>query len=303
MGEPTIRPTAEVAGRPPLTPPSEEPQMQPSASPLPPESIAPARTPGRPSAMMKKVPLGAVGLLALLLLWTVVVHGGLVEQKWLPGPAELVGHTWSLFTDGYRGTPLATHILVSIRRTAIGFSLAVLLGIPIGLAMGRYRTVGALLGPIFALLRPIPPIAFIPLAVLYLGLGEASKIVLIFLAPFMFIVLNAEAGVRSVSSSWIRAGQMLGFSRRQLFTRVLLPGSLPSIMVGVRTGAAVSWALVVAAELLSAQEGLGYMVASAGNFFDLKTVYAGIFLIGIIGFLLDLVARDVEKRLLHWQGR
>lgn len=250
-----------------------------------------------------RVPFGLLGLLGLVAIWVVAAHGGLVDDKWLPGPVELITHTWSLATDGYRGTPLATHVLVSMRRTAIGFLLAVALGVPIGLAMGRYRPVGALLGPTFALLRPIPPIAFIPLAVLYLGLGEASKIVLIFLAPFMFIVLNAEAGVRSVSSSWIRAGQMLGFSRRQLFTRVILPGSLPSIMVGVRTGAAVSWALVVAAELISAQEGLGYMVASAGNFFDLETVYAGIFLIGIIGFLLDIAARKVENRLLHWQGR
>ncbi|TYB41862.1 ABC transporter permease [Actinomadura chibensis] len=253
--------------------------------------------------MPRRVPLGLVGLLGLLGLWVVAVEGGLVDEKWLPGPGALAAHTWSLITDGYRGTPLATHVLVSIRRTAIGFLLAVLTGVPIGLAMGRYCPVGALLGPVFALLRPIPPIAFIPLAVLYLGLGESSKILLIFLAPFMFIVLNAEAGVRSVSASWIRAGQMLGFSRRQMFTRVILPGSLPSIMVGVRTGAAVSWALVVAAELISAQEGLGYMVASAGNFFDLKTVYAGIFLIGIIGFLLDIAARQAEKRLLHWQGR
>lgn len=272
-------------------------------------TLAPQKTtdmpprPRRPVRALGRVPLGLVGLLGILALWVIAVDGGLVEEKWLPGPTDLIAHTWMLITEGYRGTPLATHVLVSIRRTAIGFSLAVLLGIPIGLAMGRYRSVGALLGPAFALLRPIPPIAFIPLAVLYLGLGESSKILLIFLAPFMFIVLNAEAGVRSVSASWIRAGQMLGFSRRQMFTRVILPGSLPSIMVGVRTGAAVSWALVVAAELISAQEGLGYMVASAGNFFDLKTVYAGIFLIGIIGFLLDIAAREVEKRLLHWQGR
>lgn len=263
----------------------------------------PPRPRRRPVRALNRVPLGLAGLLGLLALWVIAVEGGLVEEKWLPGPDDLIAHIWALITDGYRGTPLATHVLVSIRRTAIGFCLAVAAGVPIGLAMGRYRPIGALLGPAFALLRPIPPIAFIPLAVLYLGLGEGSKILLIFLAPFMFIVLNAEAGVRAVSSSWVRAGQMLGFSRRQMFTRVILPGSLPSIMVGVRTGAAVSWALVVAAELISAQEGLGYMVASAGNFFDLETVYAGIFLIGIIGFLLDIAARAAEKRLLHWQGR
>lgn len=251
----------------------------------------------------RRVPLGWIGIVAVLAIWSAVTLTGLVSSRILPSPVDLVSHGWKLAVDGYRGTPLLEHVLVSVRRTAIGFLLAIVIGVPLGLAMGRLRRVGEILGPIFALLRPIPPIAFIPLAVLYLGLGEESKIVLIFLAPFMFIVLNAEAGVRSVSVSWIRAGEMLGFSQRRLFTHVILPGSLPSVMVGVRTGAAVSWALVVAAELISAQAGIGYMVASAGSFFDLKTIYVGIIVIGLIGFLLDVGVRAIEKRLLHWQGK
>jgi ABC-type nitrate/sulfonate/bicarbonate transport system permease component len=255
---------------------------------------------GRRSASLG---LGALSLLGLLILWFAVSALQPPDQRWLPSPVEIVQHMWALVIDGYRGTSLIVHVLVSIRRTAIGFLLAIVLGVPLGLAMGRSRTLGELLGPIFSLLRPIPPIAFIPLAVLYLGLGEASKVVLIFLAPFLFIVLNSEAGVRTVPHILIRAGEMLGLSNRQLFTRVVLPGAMPSILIGIRTGAAVSWALVVAAELLSAQEGLGYMVASAGNFFDLKTVYVGIILIGVIGFALDVAARAIERRLLHWQGR
>lgn len=255
---------------------------------------------GSPSARRG---LGALSLGGILVLWFSVSALQPPDQRWLPSPIEIVQHMWVLMTEGYRGTSLIIHALVSIRRTAIGFLLAIALGVPLGLAMGRSRTLGELLGPIFSLLRPIPPIAFIPLAVLYLGLGEASKVVLIFLAPFLFIVLNSEAGVRTVPHILIRAGEMLGLSNRQLFTRVVLPGAMPSILIGIRTGAAVSWALVVAAELLSAQEGLGYMVASAGNFFDLKSVYVGIILIGIIGFALDVVARAVERRLLHWQGQ
>lgn len=251
----------------------------------------------------RRLPLGWIGVGSVLVLWIAVTATGLVDNRTLPSPMELVSHAWKLMVDGYRGAPLWEHVLISVRRTAIGFLLAILAGVPLGLAMGRFRRAGEILGPIFSLLRPIPPIAFIPLAVLYLGLGEASKIVLIFLAPFMFIVLNSEAGVRSVSINWIRAGEMLGYSKRQLFTHVILPGSLPSVMVGVRTGAAVSWALVVAAELISAQAGIGYMVASAGSFFDLKTIYVGIIVIGLIGFLLDIGVRAIEKRLLHWQGR
>jgi NitT/TauT family transport system permease protein len=245
----------------------------------------------------------AVGPLALLLGWSIVTYGGLVTPQTLPSPSELVTHTKSLIVDGYRGTSLGVHVLASIGRTLTGFMCAVLIGVPIGLAMARFRWVQNLLGPVIAFVRPIPPIAFIPLAVLYLGLGELPKIVLIFVAAFVFVVLNAEAGVRSVPILLIRAGQMLGYSQRQLFTRVIFPGSLPNIMAGVRTALAVSWALVVAAELIAAQQGLGYMVASAGNFSDLATVYVGIAIIGAIGFSLDSAARALERRLLHWQGK
>lgn len=269
-------------------------------------TVADPPTPTRISPRARRrisVPVGALGLLTLLAVWVVVTETDLVNTTWLPSPVEIIQHAWELTVNGYRGTSLIEHLLVSVRRTAIGFSLAILFGVPIGLAMGHFRLFGKLLGPIFAILRPIPPIAFIPLAVLYLGLGEASKIVLIFLAPFLFIVLNAEAGVRSISVSWLRAGQMLGFSGSQLFGRVVFPGSLPSIMVGIRTGAAVSWALVVAAELISAQVGIGYMVASAGSFFDLKSIYVGIAVIGIVGFALDIAVQAIEKKLLHWQGK
>lgn len=255
----------------------------------------------------KRAPLrfsyGWVGIAIVIGAWALLTETGVVSDRTLPSPSQLIQHTGELLSEGYRGTPLIAHVLISMQRTAIGLALAIIFGVPLGLAMGYFRRIGELLSPMFALLRPIPPIAFIPLAVLYLGLGEPSKIVLIFLAPFMFIVLNAEAGVRSVSKVWIRAGEMLGFSHRQLFTKVILPGSMPSVMVGIRTGAAVSWALVVAAELISAQAGIGYMVASAGAFFDLKTIFVGIIIIGIIGFLLDMFVRAIEKRVLHWQGK
>lgn len=244
-----------------------------------------------------------MGPLIILGVWSLLSYGGVVSPQTLPSPIELVIHTKSLIVEGYRGSSLWVHVLASIERTLAGFVCAVAVGVPTGLAMARFRWVDNLLGPIIAFVRPVPPIAFIPLAVLYLGLGELPKVALIFVAAFMFVVLNAEAGVRSVPILLIRAGQMLGYSQRQLFTQVILPGSLPSIMAGIRTALAVSWALVVAAELIAAQEGLGYMVASAGNFSDLSTVYVGIIIIGTIGFCLDAAARAVERRLLHWQGR
>jgi ABC-type nitrate/sulfonate/bicarbonate transport system permease component len=245
----------------------------------------------------------AGGLVLLLAAWIAVTYGGLVDPQTLPSPTELLQHARLLATQGYRGVGLGTHVLASVVRTLAGFLCAVAIGIPVGLGMARFKWLDATIGPIVAFVRPIPPIAFIPLAVLYLGLGELAKIVLIFTAAFMFVVLNAEAGYRSVPVLLLRAGQMLGYSQRRLFTHVILPASLPNVMAGVRTALAVSWALVVAAELIAAQQGLGYMVSSAGNFADLRTVYVGIIIIGVIGFILDWCARRVERRLLHWQGR
>lgn len=245
----------------------------------------------------------AGGLVFLLVAWIVVTYGGVVGPQTLPSPTDLVEHAKLLAVDGYRGAGLGAHVLASVERTLAGFLCAVAIGIPVGLGMARFSWLDAAIGPIVAFLRPIPPIAFIPLAVLYLGLGELPKIVLIFTAAFMFVVLNAEAGYRSVPVLLLRAGQMLGYSQGRLFTHVILPASLPNVMAGVRTALAVSWALVVAAELIAAQQGLGYMVSSAGNFADLRTVYVGIIIIGIIGFVLDWCARRVERKLLHWQGR
>lgn len=239
----------------------------------------------------------------VLLVWCGATYGGLIDRRFLPSPGDLAVHLYSLAQNGYTGTPLWKHIGMSVFRALSGFGLAVALGVPLGLLMGYYRWLGDSLGYVLSFLRPIPPIAYIPLAALYLGIGETSKIVLIFVAVLLFVVLNAQAGVTGVRQVLIRAGDNIGLSRPQLFRYVILPGALPSIMTGLRTGLAIAWALVVAAELIAAQEGLGYMVQDAANFFHLDTVFAGIVLIGIFGFALDTLLFLVQRRLLHWQGR
>jgi len=244
-----------------------------------------------------------VGFVLLLAIWSGLTYSHAVPDKYLPSPTGLLAHFIDLAQNGFNGVPLWQHVLASVTRTLTGFLLGVLFGIPIGLAMGYYKPVGELLGPIFAFVRPIPPIAFIPLAVLYFGIGEASKIILIFFAVFLFVVLNTHAGVKSVSRTLIRAGRNLGFTHIQLFRYVIFPGAMPSVMAGVRTGLAISWALVVAAELIAAQSGIGYMIETAGNFFHLDTVFVGIVLIGAIGLAMDQTILLVQGRVLHWQGR
>jgi ABC-type nitrate/sulfonate/bicarbonate transport system permease component len=240
---------------------------------------------------------------AILLVWWAVTTLGLVTPFVLPSPGELVREIGTLATRGYAQKPLSTHVLASLARTLVGLGAGLAVGVPLGLWMGMSRAVSAVLSPVFAFLRPIPPIAFIPLMILYFGIGEFSKVVLIFMAALYYVVLNSAAGVRGVPADLLSAGRNLGLTRAQLFRHVVFPAALPHVMTGVRTATAISWAIVVAAELIAAQAGLGFMVMDAATFFRVPDVYVGIGIIGLIGVTLEVVTRAVERSLLHWQGR
>src|SRR5262245_15139827 len=193
--------------------------------------------------------VGALSVAVVLAIWAIVTAGGWVSPRILPGPGHLfaeVGHLWS---QGYQGTPLTVHIRASVYRTLIGFFLAVVVGVPLGLLIGYNWIAAAALTPIFSFARPIPAISFIPLVILFFGIGAFPKFLLIFLTSTLYIILNTSAGVRSVPQELIRVGLNLGLSRVQLFRAVIFPASLPHVMTGIRVATAVSWALVVAAEL------------------------------------------------------
>jgi ABC-type nitrate/sulfonate/bicarbonate transport system permease component len=246
----------------------------------------------------------SVGAVAVALaIWMVVTVGGLVSPKILVSPIGLVRQFWVLAIDGYLGTPLYVHILASLLRTTVGFVCGAVLALPIGLAIGYSPTLYALLSPFLAVLRPIPVIAYIPLAILWFGIGEFSKILLIAITSFLYMSVNAAAGVKAVPQDVIRAALSLGASRLQLFAHVILPESLPYIFAGIRVGAAVSWAVVVSAELIAAQQGLGYIIMDAATFFRIPAVYVGIALIGLIGFGIDRLISFAERRLVHWNAR
>jgi ABC-type nitrate/sulfonate/bicarbonate transport system permease component len=238
-----------------------------------------------------------------LMLWTAAIDLGLVSSRFTPTPFEIVQEFGLLLRYGYTGVPLYDHIGASLIRTLIGFSLAVIAGIPFGLLIGRSRVLEAAFAPWFAFLRPIPAIAFVPLVILWFGIGEFSKISVIFFSCFLYITVSTIAGVKSVSIHLLRAGYSLGALKRKSFLYVVLPAALPQIMVGLRLGSAISWTLVVAAELIAAQRGLGYMIMDASTFFRVKDVYVGLILIGVIGFLLESAIGAVEVRLVHWRGK
>jgi len=247
--------------------------------------------------------LGFASIFGGLVLWSAVVYSGLLSSKLVPSPFELLAQAISLLSGGYVSTSLYAHVAASLARTLVGFTIAVLVGVPLGLLIGRMRTLEALFFPWFAFLRPIPAIAFVPLVILWFGIGEFSKIAVIFFSSFLYITVNTMAAVKGVPEQLLRAGSSLGAKRRKLFLYVIFPAALPQILSGIRIGSAISWTLVVAAELVAAQVGLGYMIMDAATFFRVKDVYVGLIAIGIIGFLLETTIAFVEQKVVHWHGK
>lgn len=242
-------------------------------------------------------------ILGFIALWSVVSVSGLVRAEFLPSPARLASAFTEMLRDGYGGSPMGKHVGMSVMRAVSGFLAAVILGVPFGILVGRHEVLGAVVAPIIGFLRPIPPIAFVTLFVFYFGIGEASKIGLIFMAAFWYVVLNCADGVRAVPQMLIRAGQSMGLNARQLFVKVIIPAAMPSIMTAVRAASSISWTLVVASELLGAQAGLGFIILDSAQYFNIPATFIGIVLIGTIGLVWELVLTAIQRRVLHWQGK
>ncbi|THD63399.1 MAG: ABC transporter permease [Bradyrhizobium sp.] len=255
---------------------------------------------------MKRIPpilISSATIVAIFVVWFVVTNGGLVGPTYLPSPQALFWSFMRLLTNGYQRTPLWEHIGISLFRALCGFLLGVAVGIPTGLVTGYNRLADAAMSPVMAFIRPIPPIAFIPMVVLYFGLGEVGKIVLIFITSFNYAHVNAHAGAAHVPIAYIRAAKTLGLTPGQIFRKVVFPAALPHIFTGLKVAMALSWAVVVAAELVGAQKGLGFMISDAAQVFQIPVVFIGIALIGFIGLALNMVLSAAESSIVHWKGR
>lgn len=208
-----------------------------------------------------------------------------------PTPWAVVSGTFELLKDG----TLWRHIGASLMRVGIGFGLAVCVAVPLGLWMGWVRAAYRMLNPIFQILRPISPIAWIPIAILWFGVGDASPIYLIFISSVFPMVVQTTVGVHTIEKRYLRAAENFGVSRRTLFRQVVIPAVLPQVITGMRIGLGVAWLVVVAAEMIALHSGLGYMIMdsrNAGNRYDL--VVAGMIIIGLIGLSLDGIMRLLE---------
>ena len=238
---------------------------------------------------LKKILFPVTLLAALLALWWGAVLW--TESVIFPTPLQVVAATWELARDG----TLWEHVGASLMRVSVGFVLAVLVAMPLGLLMGRIQIIYTTLNPVVQILRPISPIAWIPLAILWFGVGNVSPIFLIFIASVFPMVVQTAAGVLTIEQRYLRAAENFTVSRRKLFLQVIIPAALPEMIIGMRIGLGVAWLVVVAAEMIALHSGLGYLIIdsrNAGNRYDL--VIAGMIMIGLIGLLLDGIMRLLE---------
>lgn len=229
--------------------------------------------------------------------------GWQMEPIWLPSPEAVFSRFVDIATNGYQNTSLLGHLGASLMRVLAGFFLGSLVGIPLGYAMGLSGWFRGWFDPIVEFMRPVPPLALIPLVIIWFGIWETGKIVLLFLAALWIMTIAARAGVSGVKISKIHAAYSLGASKWQIMRHVIIPNSLPDLFTGARVAMGVCWGTVVAAELVAAEKGAGMMIIAASKFQLTDIVVMGIILIGIIGYGIDILMRMAERWLVPWKGR
>lgn len=227
----------------------------------------------------------------------------IIKPLFLPSPQAMVSRFMRLLNEEFSGGTMFVHIWESIKRVYGAFILGVLVAVPLGVLMAINRHVRGFFDPIIEFYRPIPPLAYLPLMIVWFGIGELTKILVILLAVFAPMVLSARAGVRSVPIEQIHAAYSMGASRMQVIWHVILKGAMPEILTGMRISMAFGWTTVVAAELAAAQAGLGAMIKAAADFLVTDVVIVGIVVIGIIAYSSDMLVRWMERIAVPWKGR
>jgi taurine transport system permease protein len=241
--------------------------------------------------------------LLIFILWLVVTRTGWIRPILLPSPGDVAKGFSDMLVNGYSGVSLFIHLLASLTRVLTAFVLGSALGITIGMLRGRINNIDAVFLVPSEMLRPIPPLGLIPLFILWFGIGETSKVLLIFVSVFLIMMVSSQAGTRSCQADAIRAAQTCGASRYQIFRFVVFPSALPQIMTGLRVALGTALSILVASELLGGDRGLGFIILDAANFFRTTYVFAGIIVIGILGFLTDRILAYAGRRIVHWEGR
>lgn len=277
-----------------------------------------ARGPGRVAGALRRagerwdeiaISVGVVVL--ILFVWWAIRAFDLLGMVGITTNPDLfvptIGKTWNefldlAFGDGYRGRSLWGHLGWSMLRMLIGVGSAIFLGVAVGIAIGVSRKVKAAVDPIIEFYRPLPPLGYYTLLIVWFGIEETPKILLLFLAAFAPVVVGTEAGIRNVRRSWVDQALTLGASRLYVFRHVMMPAALPQIFAAIRLAVGFAYTTLVAAELVAATKGIGWMVLDASKFLRVDVIYVGIIVMGITALLLDRVIRAIENRVVPWRG-
>jgi len=247
--------------------------------------------------------LACIGLIAFFAIWTVASLAGLASRQFLPPPWAVAERFIALTGEPFSGYTLQQHLVSSFARFAMGFALAVVIGVPLGLAMGWFRWLDAIVSPLFDGLRFVAPIAWVPFAALWFGTGIGGPVLVIFTGAFPPCVINAYRGARYVDQRLIEAAQTLGARHWQIITEVLLPASVPSIVAGVRVSAGLGWQSLVGAELIVASSGIGYVLVKGQASISTSIVMSGMIAIGLVGFAIDVALRQLEAHFKRRRGQ
>jgi len=243
--------------------------------------------------LLQYVSLSAV----ILAVWQMASNLGYIKPLILPPPSQVAMTFWELLKSG----AMARHVGISVLRVLEGFGIAALLGLGLGIAIGLSRTLDRMSDLIIQVVKPIPPIAWIPLAILWFGIGEESKVYIIFLGAFFPIIINTIDGIRQTDHKLVEVARILEVPRSRFVRQVVIPGAFPAIMTGLRVGLMVAWMCVVAAELIAASSGIGYLIMDARQLSQSDVVLVGMITIGVIGKVMDSLIKRLEQRLIGWK--
>lgn len=253
-------------------------------------------------ANVKYMLLSATGILTVLIIWQGVVMLGLVDSHLLPPPTEVLATLIDKFTNTVPdGNVLGTNILASLQVALSGFCVAIIIGVPLGLLMGWWTYADRFIRPIFELVRPVPPIAWIPLVVVWMGVGLKAKALIIFFTAFVPCVINSYTGIKLTSQVLIDVSRTFGAPNWLIFWKIGIPSSLPMVFAGIRVALGNSWSTLVAAEMLAASAGLGYMIQIGRTVARPDIVIVGMVVIGAIGAILSAILSRCERYFLRWK--
>ncbi len=262
---------------------------------------APAR-PAAPSpsgGIVRRVILVAGPWVAVIVAWYLIAVSGLITGALVPTPGQVFAQFWRLLTT----QRLWFDMYMSFQRVMLGLITGMVLAVPIGFVLGWYRPVRTAVDPLVNFFRALPPISLIPLVIVYFGIGEVAKIVMLFYAAFFTGVIVMYEGIVQINPLFVRVARTLGASDGEIFRRVIVPLTVPHVLTAVRVALGVTWATLVASELIAAQRGLGAVIQNAANYFQLDIIYAGIISIGLIALVMDRCLRALAARLVQWQER